>query len=179
MSAPVAAEKAARSSGEVFASYGARMSRFRAVLLVGFALTAVPTTPAFASLGGDVRSIDDDRVRMQGALRQIARRDAFTLHELQTATGVVVREFATSSGTVYAVAWQGPVFPDMRQLLGPYFDRYQQEAARLAQSRRGHGPLTIDLGDVVVQTGGHARAFSGRAYVPRLLPAGVAVESIR
>lgn len=153
------------------------MRRLPAV--VGVLLAIGSVQPVFASLGGDVRSIDDDRVRMQGALRQIARRDAFTFHELQTAAGVVVREYTTSSGTVFGVAWQGPVFPDMRQLLGPYFDRYQQEAARLARSRHGHGPLTIDLGDVVVQTGGHARAFSGRAYLPRLVPVGVGLESIR
>jgi len=116
---------------------------------------------------------------MQGALRQIVRRDAFTFHELQSASGIIVREYLTSTGTVFGVVWEGATIPDMRQLLGPYFERYQQEAARLAANRKGHGPLVVDLGDLVVQNGGHPRAFKGRAYLPRLVPAGVATDIIR
>jgi hypothetical protein len=132
-----------------------------------------------ASLGGNASSIQDDRVRMQGALRQVVRNGPFTLHEMQSASGVVVREFASDSGTVFAMAWQGPTFPDLRQLLGPYFDRYHAEAERLARTRKGHGPLTVDLGDLVVQTAGHNRAFVGRAYLPNAMPQGVAIASIR
>lgn len=132
-----------------------------------------------ASLGGDSASVQTDRIRMQGALRQIVRRDAFTFHEMQSASGIVVREYLTSTGTVFGVAWQGATLPDLRQLLGSYFDRYQQEAARQARTRKGHGPLTVDLGDVIVQSGGHPRAFSGRAYLPRLVPAGVTADAIR
>ncbi len=116
---------------------------------------------------------------MEGALRQIVQRNAFSFHEMQSASGVVVREYLTSTGTVFGVTWQGPTIPDLRQLLGPYFDRYQQEAARLARTRLGHGPLVVDLGDVVVESGGHARAFSGRAYLPNRLPPGVRVDDIQ
>jgi hypothetical protein len=116
---------------------------------------------------------------MKGALRQIVRRDALAFQEMQSATGVVVREYLTSSETVFGITWRGATIPDLKQLLGPYFDRYQQEAARLVRSRRGHGPLTVDLGDVIVQTGGRPRAFFGRAYLPRLVPTGVDVDSIR
>ncbi|HEY7287687.1 MAG TPA: DUF2844 domain-containing protein [Vicinamibacterales bacterium] len=132
-----------------------------------------------ASLGGSASSVQDDRVHMQGALRQVVRSGPFTLHEIQSASGVVVREYVSDAGTVFAVTWQGATFPDMRQLLGPYFDRYHAEAERLARSRRGHGPLTVDLGDLVVQSAGHNRSFSGRAYLPGNMPQGVGIESIR
>jgi hypothetical protein len=132
-----------------------------------------------ASLGGNVTSVQEDRVRMQGALRQIVRSGPFTFHEMQTASGIVVREYVSEAGLVFALSWQGATFPDMRQLLGSYYERYHAEAERLARTRRGHGPLTIDLGDVVVQTGGHNRALSGRAYLPQALPQGVGIESIR
>jgi hypothetical protein len=135
--------------------------------------------PAFASLGGDSASVQEDRARMQGALRQIVQKDAFIFHEMQSASGIVVREYLTSTGTVFGVAWQGATPPDLRQLLGPYFERYQAEAARLAQNRKGHGPLTVDLGDLVVQSAGHMRSFSGRAFLPRQLPLGVSAEMIR
>ena len=116
---------------------------------------------------------------MRGALRQIVPSDAFTFHEMQSSSGIVIREYLTSTGTVFGVSWQGETVPDLRQLLGRYFDRYREEAARLARVRKGHGPLTVDLGDVVVQTSGHARAFAGRAYLRRFVPAGVTAETIR
>jgi hypothetical protein len=148
-----------------------------AVAVVGACLALSPDV--HAALGGSASTVQDDRVRMQGALRQVVRNGPFTLHEMQSASGIVVREYVSDAGTVFAVAWQGATFPDMRQLLGPYFDRYQAEADRLVRARRGHGPLTVDLGDVVVQTAGHSRSFMGRAYLPGSLPQGVGVEAIR
>ena len=132
-----------------------------------------------ASIGGNVSSVDSDRIRMQGALRQIVRTGPYTLHEMQSASGVVVREYVSDAGTVFAISWQGATFPDMRQLLGPYFERYHAEAERLAHARKGHGPLTVDLGDLIVQSAGHNRAFSGRVYLPQAAPNGVGLESIR
>jgi len=145
--------------------------------IIGACLAVSPDVQA--SLGGSPSSVQDDRVRMQGALRQVVRSGPFTVHEMQSATGVVVREYVSDAGSVFAITWQGATFPDMRQLLGPYFDRYHAEAERLARSRRGHGPLTVDLGDVVVQSAGHNRSFTGRAYLPGNLPQGVGIESIR
>ena len=81
---------------------------------------------------------------MQGALLRIARDDAYTVHEMQSSSGTAVREYVSSTGTVFAVAWQGPWLPDLRQLLGPYFDDYQRalqtasagaEGARSADDR--------------------------------------------
>jgi len=148
-----------------------------ALAIVGACLVMSPDV--HAALGGSASSVQDDRVRMQGALRQVVRSGPFTLHEMQSASGIVVREYVSDGGTVFAVTWQGATFPDLRQLLGPYFDRYQAEAERLVRARRGHGPLTVDLGDVVVQTAGHNRSFMGRAYLPGSLPQGVGVEAIR
>ena len=146
---------------------------------VAMLLVSLSPTPIAASLGGDSSSVTEDRVRMQGSLRQIVQHEPLTVHELQSASGVIVREYIGSSGTVVGVAWEGGTLPDLRQLLGVYFDRFQQEAERQARLRRGHGPLTVDLGDVVVQSGGHPRGFAGHAYLSRSLPIGVAADSIR
>lgn len=134
---------------------------------------------ALASLGGDTSSVASDRVRMQGALRQVTGRNTFTVHEMQSASGIVVREYVSPAGTVFGVAWQGAAFPDLRQLLGPYFSRFQEEAARIGQTRKRRGPLNVDLGDVVVQSSGHPRSFTGRAYLPGLVPPGVGIDAIR
>jgi hypothetical protein len=139
------------------------------------------TLPASASatLGRDTSSVDSDRVRMQGALLRIARSDTYTVHEMQSASGTTVREYVSSNGTVFAVAWQGPWLPDLRQMLGAYFDDYQRALQAASGQRRARGSLTIELPDLTVQMSGHPRAFSGKAYVPRLMPLRVQAETIR
>jgi len=132
-----------------------------------------------ATLGRDASSVDADRVRMQGALLRIARSDAYTVHELRSASGTTVREYVSSNGTVFAVAWQGPWLPDLRQMLGPYFDDYQRALQSSTGRRRARGSLTVELPDLTVQMTGHPRAFAGRAYVPRLMPLRVQAETIR
>jgi hypothetical protein len=132
-----------------------------------------------AALGGSVSSVDADRVKMQAALLRIQARNAYTLHEIQSAAGTTVREYVSSSGDVFGVAWNGPAMPDLSQVLGAYFPAFQRAVQQQRQTRRGRGPLTIDDGELVVQVTGHMRSFSGRAYVKRLMPARVDSSSIR
>ena len=150
----------------------------RSAVLAIATLLIIPR-PASASLGADVSSIDADRIRMQGALLRISRAEAFTVHEVQSATGTAIRQYVSPSGTVFAVAWTGPFQPDLRQLFGTYFDRFQQASAAAHRAHRGRGPLTIDDGEISVQIVGHPRNFSGVAIVKRLAPASVRADRIR
>jgi Protein of unknown function (DUF2844) len=134
--------------------------------------------PSLASLGGDTTSVRADQEKMQGTLRTSSG-DAYTLHEMQTANGVAVKEYVSPAGKVFAVSWQGPVHPDLRQLLGPYFDEYVQGIQQQREQRRGHGPLLIQHAGLVVQVSGHVRGFVGKAYVPQQMPAGVRAEDLR
>ena len=80
------------------------------------------TIPASAALGGDVASVQQDMVHMKASLR-LAHPNGYTVHELQMQHGSV-REFVNPSGRVFGVAWEGFFMPDMKQLLGTYFDKY-------------------------------------------------------
>ena len=142
-------------------------------------LTLTLPTPAFAALGGDAASVDADRVRIQGALMRIVRTDSYALHEIRSASGTMIREYVSPSGTVFAVVWQGPWLPDLRQVLGAHFDRYETAMRSARRQRKARGVVAIDQPDLVVQMSGHQRSFFGRAYVPALLPQGVQVEAIR
>ena len=68
---------------------------------------------------------------MQASL-QTSVGTTYNVHEMQSAAGTVVREYISSAGEsagkVFAVTWQGPWPPDMRQLLGSYFEQYMQAA---------------------------------------------------
>jgi len=134
--------------------------------------------PAFAGLGEAASSVQADQTHLQGSLRT-TQTEAYTVHEISSATGTVVREYVSTSGKVFAVAWQGPWPPDMRQILAGYFEQYQKAAQTQANSRAGRRPLLIELPGLVVQSGGHMRSFAGRAYVPEMLPQGVSKEEIR
>jgi hypothetical protein len=135
-------------------------------------------TPAFAALGEDETSVQTDTAHMQGSLRS-TQSQAFTVHEIATSTGTSVREYASPSGKIFAVAWQGPWLPNMRQLLASYFLPYQQVLQTAGAGRAGRRPLLIEQPGLVVLSGGHMRSFSGLAYIPQMMPQGVRAEDIR
>ena len=148
----------------------------RSCILTGVLLIATYASPAFAGLGGDVSTVQADQVHMQASLRTTSA-GAYQVHEMQSPTGVVVREYVSPAGKIFAVAWRGPWMPDMQQLLGDYFQRYADEAQ--ANKRPGRKPLHISQPGFVLQMFGHMRSFSGRAYIPEMLPAGVPPEAIQ
>jgi Protein of unknown function (DUF2844) len=147
-------------------------------LAIAAALLIAAATQAWASLGGDAASVQADQVHMQGSRRTMVAK-SYTVHEIQAATGTVVREFVSPEGKVFGVAWEGPWPPYMRQVLGSYFDQFVQAARSRGGARMGRRPLVINQPGLVVQTGGHMRAFAGRAYVPEMLPSGVGAENIQ
>lgn len=109
---------------------------------------------------------------------QSSQHSAYTLHEMQSATGITVREYVSSSGTVFAVAWKGAYPPNLKQLLGSDYEQCEQ-AMKTPTGRASHGPATIRLPNLVVELSGHMRDYSGRAYIPDQVPAGTDLESIR
>ena len=147
------------------------------VLFTLLAVVGLASSNAHAVLGEDVASVQGDGVHINATVRSTPSRN-YTIHELRSRAGVVVREYAAASGKVFAVAWQGPALPDMKQLLGSYFEEFQKAAQR--QNRRGgHGPLRVQEPGLVVELGGHMRSFRGRAYIPEEVPTAMAHEEIR
>jgi preprotein translocase subunit SecG len=153
----------------------AKLIQWATILL---AIMFMTNSLAFAGLGEDASSVQADWVRMQGSVRT-TQTQAYTVHEIQTATGTVVREYVSPSGKVFGVAWQGPWPPNMRQILATYFEQYQRAAQAQANLRVGRRPLLIEQPGLVVQSGGHMRSFGGRAYIPDMLPQEVGAEAIR
>jgi hypothetical protein len=148
------------------------------ILLVGSVFVVGTSFPAWAALGGDIASVQADQVHMQGT-RRVTTAAAYTVHEIQGASGTGVREYVSSEGKVFAVAWQGPYLPDMRQLLGSSFEQYAQAAKAQRSTRMRRGPRLIEEPGLTVEMSGHPRSFSGRAYIPGMLPQGVPAEDIR
>jgi hypothetical protein len=138
------------------------------------AVLLVAAGPGRAALGGDETSIQADRIRLKGAVstRQMPQ---FAMHDIAPPGGASVRQYVSPAGKVFAVAWQGPAMPDLRQLLGPHFDRY---VAAAKDKRVKRAPVVIRESTLVLVSGGHPRAFSGRAYVPDLVPQDVDADAL-
>ncbi|MBV8308582.1 MAG: DUF2844 domain-containing protein, partial [Gammaproteobacteria bacterium] len=98
-----------------------------ALLLMSAATCA--TAPALAALGGDVRSVESDRANVKGELR-VTPTVAYDVHEIRTAAGVVIHEYVSRGGQVFAVSWRGPGRPDLGPLLGSYSAQLAQAAPR-------------------------------------------------
>jgi hypothetical protein len=142
-----------------------------AAFLSGFCIPLA----ARAGLGDDLATLQKDQARLQ-ARAYVASVPTHTVHEMALPTGVTVREFVSPAGRVFAVTWAGPWRPDLRVLLGAYFEQYVQARHNARASR---GAVTVQLPGLVVQMAGHQRAFAGRAYAPDLVPYGVRIEEIR
>ena len=141
----------------------------RTVLASGLLLAGGAT---HAYLGGNEASVQADGSAWQ-APAMVARGTRFTVLTHTTAEGMKVRQFLSATGLVFAVAWDGPVLPDMERLLGGYFPLYQNA---LQQRKRS---VRVDTPSLVLESGGMMRAFVGRAYLPDQLPAGVPAVDIQ
>ncbi len=102
----------------------------------------------------------------------------FTVHESELGSGTIVREYATPSGQVFAVAWRGPVLPDLRTLLGSYFQTFKQETGLPRQTTRLGSPLSIERDGLVINSVGRMRNFFGHAYAPALVPSGITIKDV-
>ncbi|MCG1053568.1 DUF2844 domain-containing protein [Mycetohabitans sp. B5] len=103
---------------------------------------------------------------------------AYDCNPLEQERGTVVREYI-ADGTVFGIAWPGPQMPEMRTLLGTYFPQYVSDIQAQRREQGGHGPVWMRSGELVVHSGRHMGDFSGQAFLPRALPAGMTEADIR
>lgn len=137
----------------------------KTTLTVLFSLL-LAAAPAWAVLGQRLESVQSDRAHLHGELRAVARQ-GYSVQQITAADGAVVKEYVSPAGVVFGVSWQGPAMPNLSQLLGSYFPEFQK-ASRSSVHR--HRAVSMKTDQLVVESGGHLRAFRGRAYVPGLLP---------
>jgi hypothetical protein len=142
-----------------------------ATLLVGLV-----ASPAFAALGGDATSVSSDVAKLRSQVRSTPA-GGYTVDTLTLPSGTVVNEYISAEGQVFAVTWKGASVPNLSQTLGSYFEQYK--AAASSTPHVGHHHLNVQTDDLVVVTGGHMRAWSGKAYVPSLLPPNFSLGDIK
>lgn len=130
---------------------------------------------AQAGLGAAYSSIAADQAQMHASVK-VTERAGYEVHELALPTGTTVREYVTGAGIVFAVAWNGPSMPNLRQMLGPYYADFKA-AAQATPGSRNH--LNLSRSDLKIQAGGHMRAFFGRAVLVGSVPTGVSSDELQ
>lgn len=132
--------------------------------------------PADAVLGEPASTAEHDRAMLNGQ-RQSAQEAGYTVETIE-APGVVIREYVSPNGVVFAVAWrQQKGVVNLEQLLGPYYAEFSQ--AVLTQPRRSQRFRHVETEHAVIETGGRMGAVWGRAWVVSLLPSGISQDSIK
>lgn len=131
--------------------------------------------PSWAVLGQPVRSVSADQQRMRGEIRSVAHQ-SYSVQQITAPDGGVVKEYVSATGMVFAVSWNTRTMPDLQQLFGSYFAQFQQASEAKAHRRRG---VVMRTNQLVVESGGHMRAFHGRAYIPSLVPPNVPLTEIQ
>jgi len=152
-----------------------RRSIKRAVLLlvVGSPLCV---GAARAGLGGDAASALADGSELHGIVNSVSL-PKYDVQEIAADTGMRVREYVNRDGIVFAVSWTGPVLPDLQRLLGTHYVEYTSALAALNNPGL-HRSMRVALPELIVETGGHLRAYAGRALLPALIPAGVSAADL-
>ena len=101
--------------------------------------------------------------------------EGYSVEEITRGDGSILREFVSPDGQIFGVAWQGMTMPNLSQILGPSSDVFQ----KATQGTHHRGPLSVHVGQLVVETGGHMRSFRVRAYRLDLLPKGISEEVVQ
>jgi hypothetical protein len=93
---------------------------------LGFLAATFVTAPSVqATLGESADSVDSDRKALSAVRCVTTIRNGYTVQVIKS-DSAVVREYVSSSGVVFGIAWNGMVHPDLRQLLGSYAGEYQE-----------------------------------------------------
>lgn len=146
----------------------------RAVMCVVLLYTPL----AQGALGSNVMTLQEDHRRVGGAWR-LRTSAQFQVHEFALPDGGAIRQFVAPDGTIFAVAWNTRLKPNLEILLGQRYADFQAGAAEVNRRPGIKRSLALRHRDVVVHSISHLNAFVGKAYAPSLVPAGVDLDEIR
>jgi hypothetical protein len=141
-----------------------------------FALLLI-AMPAAARAGlGDIIA-GPEQAQANGQALSSSQPDFAVYESAQPLSEVTVHQYvARASSRVFTVDWTGPRMPDLKSLLGGYFDAYQ--TARSNAPRRGLHTLAIETPELVMYANGPNGNIRGRAWAPALVPANLDAEAV-
>ena len=88
----------------------------------------------------------------------------YAVSQSKLPSGTIVRAYSDLQGKIFAISWNGPTQPDLDSMLGEHFDH--------SNGALPPAPLSIARPDMVIVSSGRPRAYNGKAWIPKALPAG-------
>jgi hypothetical protein len=139
--------------------------------------TLILSSLAFAGLGGDESTVQKDAQAL-GGNTNVSQHNGYRLHEISK-NWVKVHEFAGNDGKVFALAWSGKKHPDLQEILGVHLVDFQTAISEARKTHHHGGALSITVGNMHVEMGGHVGAVYGQTWLTDQVPAGMDVHDIK
>jgi hypothetical protein len=141
------------------------------------AILAIPQR-AQGMLGESADSVTSDTKALSAVEGAKSLRNGYAIQEIHS-DSITIREYVSSAGIVFGIAWNGLIHPDLTLLMGSYAAEYQEAKQRIPR-RPGHRPYqVVKTNRIVVEKWGHMRNLQGRAYAPALIPPAVSIDEIQ
>jgi Protein of unknown function (DUF2844) len=118
-----------------------------------------------AELGGNITSILSEQREFNSQLSN-TQQSGVAVYTQTLPSGIIIQEYLSGNGTIFAVTWTGAALPNLQALLGNYFKDY------LAAIKQSRGVISINSDSLVIQSAGMMGAFQGFALLPKQAPAG-------
>ena len=124
-----------------------------------------------AELGGNVASILSEQKEFNSQLSN-EQQSGVNVYTQTLPSGIVVQEYLSGNGSIFAVAWSGPSLPNLQILLGGYFKDY---LVAIKESRRS---VYLSNENIIIQSSGMMGAFQGFAFLPKQAPVGFTTNNL-
>ena len=127
---------------------------------------------AQAELGGNLASITQEQ-KTFGSSLTYSPQSNYTIYIQSISPDLVIKEYVSSSGNIFGVAWKGSTLPNFQILLGNYYSNYL--------SAQQQNPRSVFLQDnnLVIESSGVMGGYIGRAFLPKQVPTGLAPTAIQ
>ncbi|MBS1968993.1 MAG: DUF2844 domain-containing protein [Bdellovibrionales bacterium] len=147
-----------------------------AVVCTGIIVSLLPGF-SMATLGEQVSSSAKNLSSLKVAVSAKLSTEKYSVREYEDG-GNTVREYADSSGLVFAVGWNGVSQPDLQALFGSYYQEYL-DGLKTVPKQYGVKNISLKTTKMSIRRGGRMRDLRGFACVPSLVPEGVNVEELK
>jgi hypothetical protein len=143
-------------------------------LIGNFLYTLLLALPLFAhaELGGNLASITQEQ-KTFGSTLTSSPQSSYTIYIQNISPDLVIKEYVSNSGNIFGLTWKGSALPNLQILLGNYYSNYlsaQQKSPRL---------IFLQDDNLVIESGGVMGGYTGRAYLPKEVPGGMAPVAIQ
>lgn len=118
-----------------------------------------------AELGGNTESIFSEQKVFNSQLSN-TQQSGVVVYTHRLPSGIILQEYLSANGTIFAVTWSGPSLPNLEVLLGTYFKDY---LVAIKESRRA---VYLNNENIIIQSSGMMGAFQGFAFLTKQAPAG-------